>query len=122
MGRAEAVANRGEVGAEGGVGGEIGEASTRFDDEAAPECAVTVERGARGEVHRGNAMDGGVAERKGLSPVEFVGRADSVRLEKSGEAERDYELRFAAAGEFSQRGEIEMVVVVVTEQNDVDAG
>ena len=120
--RSEPLADLGEMVAEGRVSREINDAAGGFDHIAAPQRPIAVEDAARGKMHGGDAVNGGSRDRQRIAPIEFVHGADAVGPQQTGYAERNDELGLAAIRQPAQGGEIQMIVVVVAEEHDIDAG
>ena len=55
-----------------------------------------------------------------ISPVELVDALDAVLREQRAVAETDHEPGIVAFGEFGQRRDVHVVVVVVTNENQID--
>ncbi len=120
--RSEPLADLREMVAEGRVSREINDAAGGFDHVAAPQSPIAVEDSARGKMHRGDAVDGGSRDRQRIAPIEFVHGTDAVGPQQTGHAKRNDELGLAARAEPAQGGEIQMIVVIVAEEHDIDAG
>src|ERR1700761_3287625 len=118
--RSEAVSDLREVMAEAGIAGEINDTVGGLDDVAAPESLVAVERAAVGEVHGGDAVDGGLGDGVGIAPIELVGRGEILGTEQARDAQGSDENGLAAAGEPAERGEIQVIIVIVAEEHNVD--
>ncbi len=122
----EASANGGEVGAVRGVSCKIDCSRSAFDDVAAPESFIAVGEGAAGKMAGGNGRDADFVEGVGgLPPIHFLNLRilrDAVGGEARADSERDRESRLPPGGNAAQRGQVEMIVVVVTLQDQINGG
>ena len=107
--RRQAGPDLAEVGAVAGVAGVEDAPAADLDQESSPERAVTVERGAGGEVLGRGDGDGAV----GLPPVQLDDARGAGRAKQPGVAERCDELGMEALLEPAERPQIAVIVVVV---------
>jgi hypothetical protein len=70
---------------------------------------------------RGNAVDRGSGDLNRFAPIEFVGRTSFSGFQVPADAEGSDELRLPPSSEPPQGGQIQVIVVIVAQQNDVDA-
>ena len=66
-------------------------------------------------------MNRGSGDLNRFAPIEFLDRTNLPSLQVSAHAERSNELRLPASGEPAQGRQIQVIVVIVAQQNDVDA-
>src|ERR1700678_3660190 len=97
-----------------------------FHDIATPESLIAI---AQASARKMAGRHGGDADRfgklGGLPPVEFGDlsiRGDFFGHQAGAQAERDSKIRFPLGGDATERGHVEMIVVVVTLQHEVDFG
>ena len=91
-----------------------------FDHVPAPQRPVAVEGAAAGEMKGGNRVDGERQERRTIRPNRARAPARSRAIPETGHAEGYHEGGAAARGQAAQRGEIEVVVMIVAQQDGVD--
>lgn len=118
--RSEPRADFGEVGTERGIAGEVGDASRKLDNVSAPQRLVAVGHGASREVQGWDAVDRDAVERRALPPIEFADGAYLLRGKQFRHAQRNDECGTPACCQTTQGGQVEMIVMVVTDQHDVD--
>ena len=68
----------------------------------------------------GNRVDGSARNGARFAPIEFPHRRDPVRFQKPAKTQGYHEGGAAARGQAAQRGEIEVVVMIVAQQDRVD--
>jgi len=122
----ETFADFAELRAVGRVSCEIDCAGSAFDDVAAPESFVAVGEAAAGKMA---CLDGGDANFVegvgGLPPIHFLDLRilrDAFGGEARAHAERDGKRGLPLGRDATQRGHIEMIVVVVALQNQINGG
>ena len=122
----EAFADGGEVRAVGGVSCEINCAGSALDHVAAPESFIAVGEAAAGKMAGRDGGDANFVEGvRRLPPIHFLNLRilrDSFGGEARAYAERNGESRLPLGGDATQRGHIEMIVVVVALQNQINGG
>ena len=120
----KAGADFGEMRAVGGVAGEEDRAGGRFDGVAAPESFIAITQSPAGKMVGGDGGDAdGFREFGWLPPIEFGDLGidgDFFVEEAAGDAERDGEIWFPLGGEAAERGDVEMIVVVVALEDEID--
>jgi len=120
-GRSEALPDVTEVLTESGVTGEIDHAPGGFDHVATPQRPVAIEHSASGKMQRRHAVDLASGEWKRMAPVQFLDRADVLRSQQGCDSGRDDELGRSTIRQPAQAVKIQMVVVIVTNEHDVDS-
>ena len=108
--------------AEAGIAGEVNDLARGFDDESAPECAIAVERSARRKVQRGDAVNVRPRNCDGFAPVEFTHRTDALCAKQAGYTRGNDEAGLPALRQSPETGKVQMVIVIVAEEHDIDAG
>ena len=73
-------------------------------------------------MHRRHAVYRGSGDGQGIAPIQFADGTDSLGAQQPGYAERNNELGLPAIRQPSQSGKIQMIVVIVAEEHNIDAG
>ncbi len=118
--RRHALTDVGEVRRVAGIANEVERDPVDAHDVAAPQRPVAVPRRARGEVLRRHARDLRRTHFRGLPPVELVDvlAPSSPRGHHAPQAKRRDERRTVA--DSTERRRLEMIVVVVTDEHEID--
>ena len=108
--------------AESRVSREIDDAARRFRSHSRTIKSDCGRRAPRRKMHRRHAVNGGSGDRQRIAPIQFVDGTDALGPQQTGDAERDDELGLPASRQPAQSGEIQMIVVIVAEEHNIDAG
>src|SRR5207245_4992967 len=112
-----------DVAEERRIRGVAGEKYARFSqnqNESAPQRAISIQRAPCGEVVCGRERDRQRRSLCVLPPIELFDAADASRSRESSVPQRCHDSRIEMFGELSDRAQIAVIVMVVTEQHDRD--
>ncbi len=104
-----------------GIAGEVEHRRRTLQHQSAPQRAIAIERAAPGEMLRRDRRHArAVAQRGALPPVQFghIAHADLVQAARI--AQRGKHRRVVRFFEAPQRGQVEMIVVVMAEQHGIN--
>jgi hypothetical protein len=73
-------------------------------------------------MQRGHAVNLSPGEAQRFAPIQFMHRTDAVRPEQPGDAGRNNELARSAMSQKAQDGKIQMIVMIVADHHEIDAG
>src|SRR6266853_5151151 len=117
----EAIPNFPEVSGISGVSAEVDQAPARPDQITPPERRVAIEGPARGKMLRRGERDGRSRARRGrIPPVHFLDFLDALRTQKHLVAEGDKHPRRKPLIQPSQNRQIQVIVVIVTDDHQID--
>ncbi len=120
--RTQLLAGLSEMGPVARVAGEVNSTRWSFEDIAHPEGALAIVQPASGKVATPLTYDSGPSMSNVLTPVEFFDVREAAFTQEGGGTQFDDEQRVVFHAEGVQRGKVGVVVVVVTQQHDVDRG
>src|SRR4051812_40061205 len=106
-----------EVWTEGGIGSEVDGICRRCDPVSTPKRTITIRDPTGREMPGRDRCDRACR----IPPVQLFIRTDAISRKQGCDSERNNKGRIVSLCEPFERGQIQMIVVIVTDQNEIDS-